>query len=72
MRDNKEIKDKVLINTEVVKYLLAYISFRIVDVLCLCFILIGLFSDKFNGNVDFKMCLIALLGIKVILKEEVN
>lgn len=69
MRDNKEIKDKVLINTEVVKYLLAYISFRIVDVLCLCFILIGIFSGKFNDNVDFKMCLIALLGIKVILKE---
>lgn len=69
MRDNKEIKDKVLINTEVVKYLLAYISFRIVDALCLCFILIGLFSGKFNDNVDFKMFLITLLGIKVILKE---
>lgn len=69
MRDNKEIKDKVLINTEVVKYLLAYMSFRIVDALCLCFILIGLFSGKFGDNVDFKMCLITLLGIKVILKE---
>ena len=69
MRDDKEIKDTVLINWEVVSYLLAYTSFKIVDALCICFILIGLFSGKFSDNVDFKMCLITLLGIKVILKE---
>ena len=35
MRDNKEIKDKVLINTEVVSYLLILILHKIVWVMCL-------------------------------------
>lgn len=68
MRDNKEIKDKVLINREVVSYLLILILHKIVWVMCLCFIVIGLFSDKLGDNIDFKMCLVALLGIMVVMK----
>lgn len=68
MRDNKEIKDKVLINWEVVSYLLILILHKIVWAMCLCFILIGLFSDKLGDNIDFKMCLVALLGIMVVMK----
>lgn len=68
MRDNKEIKDKVLINWEVVSYLLILILHKIVWVMCLCFILIGLFSDKLGDNLDFKMCLVTLLGLMVVMK----
>ena len=68
MIDDKEIKDKVLINWEVVRYLLILILHKIVWAMCLCFILIGLFSDKLGDNLDFKMCLVALLGLMVIMK----
>ena len=68
MRNDKEIKDKVLINWEVVRYLLILILHKIVWAMCLCFILISLFSDKLGDNIDFKMCLVTLLGLMVIMK----
>lgn len=68
MRDGKEIKEKILINREVVSYLLIKILHKVVRTMCLCFILIGLFSDKLGDNLDFKMCLVALLGLMVIMK----